>query len=89
MKKVLIFLIVVFISSCNSDDELTIELNEYDLEVISYFKEIALGFEHGEVSEITRKWNSTMKIFIGGNSVILAKKSVFIFLIFLDHLGCK
>ena len=68
MKKVLIFLILLFISSCNIDDELTIELNEYDLEVISYFKEIALGFENGGVSKITRKWNSSMKIFIGGNS---------------------
>ena len=68
MKKVLIFLIILFISSCNSNDELTLELNEYDLEVISYFKEISLGFENGGVSEITRKWNSTMKIFIGGNS---------------------
>jgi|TARA_B110000263_G_scaffold148027_1_gene128406 hypothetical protein len=65
MKKILIFVIVLFISSCNIDEELTIELNEYDLEVISYFKEITLGFENGEASEITRKWDSTMKIFIG------------------------
>jgi hypothetical protein len=68
MKKILIFVIVLFISSCNIDEELTIELNEYDLEVISYFKEITLGFENGEASEITRKWDSTMKIFIGWNS---------------------
>lgn len=34
---------------------------------IDYFKEIALGFENGNSSEITRKWGSTMKVFLDGN----------------------
>jgi len=36
-------------------------------ETISYFKDIALGFEFGNSSEITRKWTSNMKIFVGGS----------------------
>ena len=53
--------------SCSDDGEVYIELNEYDLEVISYFKEIALGFEFGTSSDITRKWCSDLKIFVGGD----------------------
>ncbi len=34
---------------------------------IDYFKDIALGFENGGASEITRKWKTTMKIFIDGS----------------------
>jgi len=37
------------------------------MEVIAYFKEIALGFEFGNASEVTRKWTSKMKILVGGN----------------------
>ena len=37
------------------------------LDWCSYFKEVALGFEFGDASEITRKWVSPMRIFIGGN----------------------
>lgn len=36
-------------------------------ETISYFKDIALGFEFGSASEITRKWNNDMKIYVGGS----------------------
>ena len=35
-------------------------------EVINYFQEIALGFEFGSASKITRKWTDTMRIFVGG-----------------------
>ena len=41
-------------------------LSEYEIDVIDYFKDIALGFEFGNGSNITRKWNSEMKVFIGG-----------------------
>lgn len=41
-------------------------LSEFQKETISYFKEIALGFEFGSNTEITRKWTSEMSIFIGG-----------------------
>ncbi len=33
---------------------------------IEYFKEIALGFENGNSSEIVRKWKSTMKVYLAG-----------------------
>ena len=59
--------IILIFLSCSDDGEVNIELNEYDFEVISYFKEIALGFEFGTSSEITRKWCSDLKIFVGGD----------------------
>ena len=61
------FLLLV---SCTEDDGETIpesELNASQLEAISYFKEVALGFENGNSSEITRKWGTTMSVFVGGN----------------------
>ena len=65
--------ILVFISSCSKDDENVLtapepgpELSDYELSVIDYFKDIALGFEFGNASKITRKWTSEMKIFVGG-----------------------
>jgi hypothetical protein len=43
-------------------------LSDYQRQVIDYFKEIALGFEFGSASPITRKWKAPMKIFVGGVS---------------------
>ena len=60
-------LILLICFSCSDDGEVNIELDEYDLEVISYFKDIALGFEYGTSSEITRKWCSDLNIFVGGD----------------------
>lgn len=63
------FVFLVFNSFCTKENEDITpvpEFSEYELKVISYFKEIALGFEFGDASEITRKWNSAMKIFVGG-----------------------
>lgn len=74
MRLLQIILLVIFISSCNSEEDLIApKLDEYDLEVISYFKEIALGFEFGSSSKITRKWCSDLKVYIGGetNSLLL------------------
>ena len=34
--------------------------------MVSYFKEVALGFEFGNESKITRRWEGNMKLFIGG-----------------------
>ena len=42
------------------------ELNAFDHEVIGYFKEIALGFEFGNASEITRRWETDVNIFVAG-----------------------
>lgn len=52
--------------SCSKDTEEEL-LSDIDLNTIDYFKEIALGFEFGNASEVTRKWDSDMKLFIGGN----------------------
>ncbi len=70
-KLTLLLTILIFISSCSKDDDEispTPELSDYNLGVISYFKNIALGFEFGTASAITRKWSSEMKVFVGGNS---------------------
>jgi len=67
IKKFGVLILAAFvINSCSKNEEITPGLNEYDLQVISYFKEIALGFEFGNASEITRKWTTTMKIYVGG-----------------------
>ena len=36
------------------------------MNIIRYFKDIALGFEFGGGDDITQKWNSELRIFIGG-----------------------
>lgn len=58
----------IFISACSKEEDI-IEpvLTPYNLGVVNYFKEVALGFELGNASEITRRWESEMKIFVGGN----------------------
>ena len=74
MKYLYFFILIIFLSSCDTDEDIIApKLDEYDLEVISYFKEIALGFEFGSSSQITRKWCSDLKVFIGGetNSILL------------------
>ena len=67
-KYISFLLVLILLASC-SKDEVSPELEtvEYDIsDVIDYFKDIALGFEFGNASNITRKWNSEMRIFIGG-----------------------
>ena len=68
LKWPIVLSIFVFLS-CTNDDDDPIEpdvLTEYQEDVIEYFKEIALGFEFGGASEITRKWNGPMRIFVSG-----------------------
>lgn len=68
-KFLLSLLILIIISSCSKDEENVLpqsELSEYQKEVINYYKDIALGFEFGNASSVTRKWNSELSIFIGG-----------------------
>jgi hypothetical protein len=59
---------IVCLSSCSGDEVGPKDdaLSSFDLQVISYFKEVALGFEFGGASEITRKWSGEMKIYVGG-----------------------
>lgn len=73
------FCISILISSCSYDNEEILpqpELSIYQQDVIEYFKEIALGFEHGDSPKITRKWQSSMKIFIEGNPSVSAIRKV-------------
>ena len=62
-KLLLLLFILIALSSCSKDDENIIlpesEFSEYEINVIDYFKDVALGFEFGNVSRITRKWNSS------------------------------
>jgi len=68
------FLIVLLlVVSCSEEEEEPgIELPEA---TISYFKAVALGFENGGSSEITRKWRTTMSVFLDGDtsSLLIAK----------------
>jgi hypothetical protein len=57
----------VFLISCSKDDEaIAPGLTAYNESVVDYFKEVALGFEFGNESKITRRWEGNMKLFIGG-----------------------
>jgi len=65
----LLLLLLIIVSSCSKDEEDVLpqsELSEYQIKVIDYYKDIALGFEFGNASNVTRKWNSELRIFIGG-----------------------
>ena len=58
--------------SCSKNDTDILPESEFDqnqLGIISYFKSIALGFEFGNASAVTRKWNSNMRIYVGGDSI--------------------
>lgn len=67
----------MFTLSCSKDEGNTFSslegLSDYEIDVIEYFKEVALGFEFGNASKITRKWESELKIFVDGepNSELL------------------
>lgn len=41
-------------------------LTNFNRQSIAYFKEIALGFEFGTASEVTRKWTKTIKVYTYG-----------------------
>jgi hypothetical protein len=67
-RKILTLIVLaVFIWSCSDDDEIASGLDSYDETVIEYFHEVALGFEFGSAPNVTRKWATEMKIFVGGS----------------------
>ncbi|AKQ44953.1 hypothetical protein TH63_03815 [Rufibacter radiotolerans] len=69
MKKTFIlfaFLSFLFTGCLTEEEEVTPELTQYDQSVISYFKEIGLGFFFGGSSEITRRWETDIKVYIEG-----------------------
>jgi len=73
-----VFFLLLFsfllISSCTKDEDVIIEeteniLSTYDLEVIDYFKQITLGFEFGNATEVTRRFETPIKLFVDGNKL--------------------
>ncbi|WMI64137.1 DUF2927 domain-containing protein [Aestuariibaculum sp. YM273] len=52
--------------SCSQDEDALPEPMDNETRVINYFKEIALGFEYGNLSHVTRKWTSDMRVFVSG-----------------------
>jgi hypothetical protein len=66
MRKIIVLLLTTSILWSCSDGDSGETKNVYQQQVVSYFKEVGLGFEFGSSSEITRKWNTDMKLFVGG-----------------------
>jgi hypothetical protein len=65
-----VFAVLVFFTSGFSIEDPKAEktvLSNQQKNVIAYFKEVALGFEFGKASRITRKWTTSMKIFVSGS----------------------
>ena len=72
MKRISLSILIAssLLYSCSKDEEIVLPesgLTEYQADVVDYFKEIALGFEFGNASRITRRWRNDMKIFVGGS----------------------
>ncbi len=79
---VVFYIFFLTLTSCSSDDSMVSpeeeimtpeeeeesNLTAYQQDVVDYFKEVALGFEFGNASRITRKWEVTMKIYVEGNA---------------------
>ena len=71
MIKKILFVIIFLFNSCskesndNQENNLTSELTNN--EIVEYFKSIALGFEYGDSSEITRRWEEDINLYLGGN----------------------
>jgi hypothetical protein len=59
----LLFCCTIFLPGCDNDDEFP---DTYRQDVITYFQHVALGFEFGDAAEVTRKWDTDMKLFVGG-----------------------
>lgn len=60
--------LLFFLQSC-ADEDVTpkAQFSAYQNEVIDYFIDVALGFEFGNATKVTRKWKTDVKIFIGGD----------------------
>jgi hypothetical protein len=70
-------LLTIFLYSCGKDKDQVAPGSDvaYQEEVIGYFKEVALGFEFGTATPITRKWKGEMMVFVGGskNALLLTE----------------
>ena len=66
--KKLFALSFIVVCSCKPIDPIPKDdLTAQELEVLDYFKEIALGFEFGSASKIVRKWNKSLSLYPIGN----------------------
>lgn len=61
-------LLSVLSSLANNDNPKKSALNERQRSVVTYFGEVALGFEYGNTTAVTRKWVNDMKIYVAGNA---------------------
>jgi len=60
---------ILAFSACRKDDSEVLPLLTTDeTRVVEYFKEVALGFEYGDNSQVVRKWNSDMLVYMSGNT---------------------
>jgi hypothetical protein len=73
MKSLLPIIILVFFvpaslsfTTIPGTAEKRVVLSDYQKDVISYFKEIALGYEYGTASSLTRKWKQNVRVFLDG-----------------------
>ncbi|MGK7393641.1 MAG: DUF2927 domain-containing protein [Candidatus Cyclobacteriaceae bacterium M3_2C_046] len=58
---------ISLLTACNDEEMSPAEELEPEKEkIIAYFQEIALGFEIGDASRITRKWQQEMRILVYG-----------------------
>ena len=66
-KTLLVSLCLSILMACDKTEETPVfELNSFQNQAMNYFGEVALGFEAGGSSEITRRWQSPVRIFVGG-----------------------
>lgn len=62
----IVFSILFFWSCQIPEPKPAVELTDFQEEAIAYSKEVALGFEFGSASPITRKWEEPMRIYVSG-----------------------
>ena len=72
---IVLWSLLLTVISCSDQDGNPDQPTPYQQEVIDYFAEVALGFEFGSATHVTRKWKSEVRIFIGGeeNPELLAE----------------
>lgn len=65
---VLALILLMGVISCSKEEESDIVLPPFQEQTVSYFQEVALGFENGSASRITRYWATEMRIYVQGES---------------------
>ena len=58
--------LIVWVGCADTGADPDTELTVNQKVAIQYFKDIALGFEFGSASEVTRKWNRDINLFVTG-----------------------